>query len=110
MQSIRRQLIRTQTFSWIITAVFGAMVLFGIARQASFNAQILDSEIQLVQVERILSGMLGLSTALRNHALTGSGGDLERLRNQEALLGSSLAELRGETSDRIGRKILTWKN
>jgi signal transduction histidine kinase/FixJ family two-component response regulator len=110
MLSIRRQLIRTQTFSWIITAVLGVLVLYGIVRQANFSAQILRGEGQLLQIEQILSGIFGLSTALRNHAITGSGNDLRRLRNQESEVEKSIAKLEGQNAERIIRKLQTWKS
>jgi signal transduction histidine kinase len=109
MLSIRRQLIRTQTFSWIITAILGALVLFGIARQANFSAQILQGERQLVQIERILGGVFGLSTALRNHAISGNGEDLRILRNHEGEVEKIIARLNGEFSERIARRLQTWK-
>jgi signal transduction histidine kinase/FixJ family two-component response regulator/HAMP domain-containing protein len=108
MLSIRRQLIRTQTFSWIITAVLGALVMVGIVRQANFAAQILGREERLLALERISSGVFGLSNALRNHAVTGSVDDLEALHNQQTALENSLGNLKLEATDRVARKMQTW--
>ena len=108
MLSIRRQLIRTQTFSWIITAVLGALVLVGIVRQANFARQILERGERLLALERISSGVFGLSNALRNHAVTGSVNDLEAFHNQQTLLGTNLINLKLEATDRVARKMQTW--
>jgi signal transduction histidine kinase/FixJ family two-component response regulator/HAMP domain-containing protein len=108
MLSIRRQLIRTQTFSWIITAVLGALVMVGIVRQANFAAQILEREERLLALERISSGVFGLSNALRDHAVTGSANDLEAFHNQQTALETSMGNLKLETTDRVARKMQTW--
>jgi signal transduction histidine kinase/FixJ family two-component response regulator/HAMP domain-containing protein len=108
MLSIRRQLIRTQTFSWIITAVLGALVLVGIVRQANFATQILEREQRQLALERISGEVLGLSNALRNHAVTGAVTDLEAFHNQQTILEQNLAELKMDVTDRVGRKMQTW--
>jgi signal transduction histidine kinase/FixJ family two-component response regulator/HAMP domain-containing protein len=108
MLSIRRQLIRTQTFSWIITAVLGALVIVGIVRQANFATQILEREQRLLALERISGEVLGLSNALRNHAVTGATTDLEAFHNQQAILEKDLADLKIDATDRVGRKMQTW--
>ena len=108
MLSIRRQLIRTQTFSWIVTAVLGALVLIGIVRQANFATQILEREERLLALERISSGVFGLSNALRNHAVTGSVNDLEAFHNQQTALETRLGSLKLEATDRVTRKMQTW--
>jgi signal transduction histidine kinase/HAMP domain-containing protein len=108
MLSIRSQLIRTQTFSWIITAVLGALVLVGIVRQANFATQILEREERLLTLERISSGVFGLSNALRDHAVTGSVNDLEAFHNQQMALENSLGNLKLEATDRVARKMQTW--
>jgi signal transduction histidine kinase/FixJ family two-component response regulator/HAMP domain-containing protein len=108
MLSIRRQLIRTQTFSWIITAVLGALVIVGIVRQANFATQILEREERLLSLERISSGVFGLSNALRDHAVTGSVNDLEAFHNQQTALENSLGRLKLEATDRVARKMQTW--
>jgi hypothetical protein len=109
MLSIRRQLIRTQTFSWIITAVLGALVIVGIVRQANFATQILGREERQLGLERIASGVLSLSNALRNHAVTGSVADLEAFRSQKMALEKSLNEQKIEATDRIARKLQTFR-
>ncbi len=108
MLSIRRQLIRTQTFSWIITAVLGALVLVGIVRQANFAAQILEREERLLALERISGGVFSLSNTLRNHAVTGSVNDLEAFHNQQTALETRLGSLKLEATDRVTRKMQTW--
>jgi signal transduction histidine kinase/FixJ family two-component response regulator/HAMP domain-containing protein len=108
MLSIRRQLIRTQTFSWIITAVLGALVLVGIVRQASFATQILEREQRQLALERISGEVLGLSNALRNHAVTGAVTDLEAFHNQQTVLEKDLADLKIDATDRVARKMQTW--
>ena len=108
MLSIRRQLIRTQTFSWIITAVLGALVLIGIVRQANFATQILEREERLLALERISGGVFSLSNTLRNHAVTGSVNDLEAFHNQQTALETRLGSLKLEATDRVTRKMQTW--
>ena len=108
MLSIRRQLIRTQRFSWIITAVLGALVIFGIERQANFVTQILGREERQLSLERINGGMLGISNALRNYAVTGSVADLETFRGQKTALEKILSNQNNEAGDRISRKLQTW--
>jgi signal transduction histidine kinase/FixJ family two-component response regulator len=108
MLSIRRQLIRTQTFSWIITAVLGALVIVGLVRQANFATQILEREQRQLALERISGQVLGLSNALRNHALTGAATDLEAFHNQQTVLEKNLADLKLDATDRVGRKMQTW--
>jgi signal transduction histidine kinase/FixJ family two-component response regulator/HAMP domain-containing protein len=108
MLSIRRQLIRTQTFSWIITAVLGALVLVGIVRQANFATQILEREQRQLALERISGEVLGLSNALRNHAVTGAATDLEAFHNQQTILEQNLTALKLDVTDRVGRKMQTW--
>jgi signal transduction histidine kinase/CheY-like chemotaxis protein/HAMP domain-containing protein len=108
MLSIRRQLIRTQTFSWIITAVLGALVIVGIVRQVNFAAQISGREERQLALERIAGGVLGLSNALRNYAITGSIGDIEIFRSQKIALEKNLSEQKIEAADRIARKLQTW--
>jgi signal transduction histidine kinase/FixJ family two-component response regulator len=108
MLSIRRQLIRTQTFSWIITAVLGALVLVGIVRQANFATQILEREQRQLALERISGEVLGLSNALRNHAVTGAVTDLEAFHNQQTVLEQNLTALKLDVTDRVGRKMQTW--
>ncbi len=108
MLSIRRQLIRTQTFSWIVTAVLGALVLIGIVRQANFATQILEREERLLALERISGGVFSLSNTLRNHAVTGSVNDLEAFHNQQTALETRLGSLKLEATDRVTRKMQTW--
>ena len=108
MLSIRRQLIRTQTFSWIITAVLGALVIAGIVRQANFAVQILGREERQLALERIANGLLSLSNSLRNHALTGSVADLEVFRSQKTVLEKNLNDQKIEATERIARKLQTW--
>jgi signal transduction histidine kinase/FixJ family two-component response regulator/HAMP domain-containing protein len=108
MLSIRRQLIRTQTFSWIITAVLGALVLVGIVRQANFATQILGREERQLALERISGEVLGLSNALRNHAVTGTVTDLEAFHNQQTVLEQHLTDLKLDATDRVRRKMQTW--
>jgi signal transduction histidine kinase/FixJ family two-component response regulator len=108
MLSIRRQLIRTQTFSWIITAVLGALVLVGIVRQANFATQILGREQRQLALERISGEVLGLSNALRNHAVTGAANDLEAFHNLQTVLEKNLTDLKIDATDRVARKMQTW--
>jgi signal transduction histidine kinase/FixJ family two-component response regulator/HAMP domain-containing protein len=108
MLSIRRQLIRTQTFSWIITAVLGALVIVGIVRQANFATQILGREQRQLALERISGEVLGLSNALRNHAVTGAATDLEAFYNQQTILEKDLTDLKIDATDRVDRKMQTW--
>ena len=90
---IRRQLFRTQIFSWGITLIVGVIVLVGLSRQVMFG-QLRDRyQTELAQLETIRGSLLGIGSSLRNFVLDGSDQSLEPYRRTQVALPKELDTL-----------------
>lgn len=118
---IRRQLFRTQIFSWGITVVVGVIVLVGLSRQVWFGQLRDRHQNELTQIEMIRSGLLGIGSSLRNFVINGSDLSLEPYRQARTELPKQLDALDGfnppntpdfeahrQIIETIRRRIQTW--
>jgi signal transduction histidine kinase/CheY-like chemotaxis protein/CHASE3 domain sensor protein len=118
---IRRQLFRTQIFSWGITVVVGVIVLVGLTRQVWYG-QLRDlHQGELTQLETIRGGLFNLESSVRGFVLTGSEQSLEPYKRTQVQLPKDLETLGNlnqlgtpdfephrQIIDTIKRRLDTW--
>jgi signal transduction histidine kinase/DNA-binding response OmpR family regulator len=92
---IRRQLFRTQIFSWGITVVLGVIVLVGLSRQVWFGQLRDRHQNELTQLETIRGGLFGLESSVRSFVLTGSEQNLEPYKLTQIEVPKQLQVLEG---------------
>ncbi len=118
---IRRQLFRTQIFSWGITVVVGVIVLVGLTRQVWYGQLRDDHQNELTQLETIRGGLFNLASSVRGFALTGTEQSLEPYKRTQAQLPKDLETLNNlnppntpdfeahrQVIDTIKRRLETW--
>lgn len=90
---IRRQLLRTQVFSWGITFVVGMLVLFLLTRQAEYAQVNERHQRELTQLEMIRGNLFELETSLRDFVSTGLESSLGAYNRLQAEFPGQLNEL-----------------